>query len=138
MFISDYSRGDYAALPADDTNLEEEFVWDDYVYVSLNDDVFRTQTAQGQYAVFQFKNKGTDNTTPLKATCVVKSSLAPSESTVYLQIYNRTLLTWQTLRSNGTANADTKFTLEANVVFGLSDYADENYWYSFRVYQLIV
>lgn len=135
--IADYSRGDYAALPADDTNLETAFNWTGYTNVAVVDSVFEDQTATAQYSIFEFKNKHTNNTDPFDVTCVLKSSLAPSESTVYLQIYNRTLGAWQTLRTNNTAAANTPFTLDDHTTVGLSDYYDANFWVSFRVMQLI-
>jgi hypothetical protein len=135
--IADYSRGDYAALPADDTNLENAFSWTGYLNVATEDLIYEEQTATAEYSIFEFKNKYTNNTTPFTVTCVLKSTVPASTSTVYLQIYNRTLTTWQTLRTNTTAAADTPFTIQDTTTVNLTDYYDANFWVSFRVVQLI-
>jgi hypothetical protein len=68
----------------------------------------------------------------------MRSSLASTESTIYLQVYNFTTTEWETLTSNNTADANVKFTMTAELTSGLSDHHDIDNWYSFRVYQHIV
>lgn len=63
-----------------------------------------------------------------------KSTLAPSTSTVYLQIYNRNTPTWETVDSDNTANADTDFIMSANIA-DLTNYKDGSNVISCRVYQ---
>jgi len=75
--------------------------------------------------------------TPPTVTCRVKTSLAPVDSTVYLQIYNRISTLWETLDSDSVSLVNTKFTLTGTLTGGLSQYKDINNWYAFRVYQLI-
>jgi hypothetical protein len=109
----------------------------DYTDVATDDDTFVDLEGIAQYFQLLFKelNGNENDTDDFKITWKGKSSLAPSSSAVYLQIYNRTTESWTTLLSNSSANANTEFTLEDTVSTGLSDYYDENYIISVRVYQ---
>jgi len=124
-------------LPSDNINLEVSFNSQDYLDVRAEDNIYVDQLATAEYSIFQFKEKAINGILPPQITCIAKSSLAPSESTVYLQVYNFTTSSWETLTSNSVANADTKFTLTAELTSGLSDHHDIDNWYSFRLYQLI-
>ena len=132
----DYSRGNYAALPSDDTDLEFIFNGNEYQDVKYEDNVYVAQTAYTQNAVFLFKKQFTDDVSAPTATWIGRTTLAPSSSTVYLQVYNRTSGLWETVDSDNTTAADTKFTLTAVISHGLSNYFDINNFIAFRVYQL--
>lgn len=121
-------------MPADDTNLENSFSEADYATVAADDGDRLSQTATGEHAIFQFKNKNTAQEA-FKVTWNGQSDLAPSVSTVYLQIYNRTTTAWETLASNNSAAADTDFTMTGIKTASLDDYYDANEWVSCRVYQ---
>ncbi len=64
-----------------------------------------------------------------------QSSVAPSTSTVYLQVYNRTTGSWETKDSDSTAGADTDFELKTTITANLNNYYDANGWVAYRVYQ---
>ena len=64
----------------------------------------------------------------------MKSSLAPSESTAYLQIYNQNTSVWETIDTDNTIAADTEFYLEA-YVGDLTNYKDGSDVISIRIYQ---
>lgn len=66
-----------------------------------------------------------------------QTTLAPTSSTVYLQIYNRNTLTWNTVDSDNTSNADTDFVLSADIA-DLTNYKDVNAVIVCRVYQEVV
>jgi hypothetical protein len=121
-------------LPANDTNLATGFTAQDYADVLTNNEVRVDQSTNGQFAVFLFKDKysGTDT---IAATWEGQSTLAPSSSTVYLQVYNKNSTTWETIASNNTESANTDFFLKGTVTSNLSDYFDANFWISCRVYQ---
>ena len=123
-------------MPLDETDLETLFSSSDYLKVRTVDSIFVDQTATAEYSVFLFKNQAPDAINPPNMTCVAKSSLAPTISTVYLQVYNLTTSSWETLTSNSVANADTPFTMTASLTSGLDDHRDVGNWYYFRVYQL--
>lgn len=99
------------------------------------DDATRVpQSASDEYAIHQFKNYvGDVNAVTLYCDC--QTDLAPSISTVYLQIYNINTLIWDTVDSDNTSNADTDFVLTA-IVIPLTDYKDASSTITCRVWQL--
>ncbi len=133
-----YSRESASSLGSGDTDLATIFSSADYTTVGTDDDNYVNLEGIQEYFQFLFKEKHTNNTDNFRITWKGKSTLAPSASTVYLQIYNRTTSTWTTLASNNTASANTKFTLESTISSNLSDYYDSNYVISARVYQDVV
>jgi hypothetical protein len=122
-------------LPGDDTNLETSFSAQEYNDVATDDTVRVEQTATDQYAIFEFKNKNVNNTDALNLRWNGQTSIAPSQATVYLQIYNRVSLQWDIIDSDNSSDANTDFDLTAIVFSDLTNYYDENYWISCRVYQ---
>ncbi len=131
-----YSREASASLPSNDANLSSLFTPTEYANVSTVNNIFATQTATDQYAIKLFKDKGNSSSDPIISTWIGKSSIAPSDSTIYLQIYNRNSTTWETVDSDSTTNAGTSFALSVTKTTGLSNYYDGNNWVSFRIYQL--
>ena len=129
----DYTRGDYAALPANDNNLEINYSVQDYIDVSTKNDVRVEQTATDEFAIHQFKNYvgGSPSTT---LEWEGQTVLAPSESTALLQIYNRNSTTWETVDSDNTTGADTDFGL-SGVVADLTNYKTVSNTIACRVYQ---
>ncbi len=132
-----YSRESSASLKAGDSNLSTMFSEQDYTDVATDDDTFVDLEGTAQYFQLLFKepNGNENNTDVFTVTWKGKSTLAPSSSAVYLQIYNRTTESWTTLVSNSSASANVEFTLEDTVSTDLSDYYDTNYIISVRVYQ---
>jgi hypothetical protein len=129
-----YTKGDYAVLPADDSDLEVNYTGSDVTNVSSKNDVYVDQTATEEYILHQYKNfVSVANSCDIEAE--LKSSLAPTLSTVYLQIYNRDSSTWETIDSDNTSSADTDFILTASVV-DLTNYKDATEVISCRIYQL--
>lgn len=102
--------------------------------VATNDAIRVSQTGQLEYMVHQFKDFVGTNT-----ECILswdgQSDLAPSTSTVYLQIYNRNTTTWDTIDSDAITGANTDFILTATVA-DLTNYKDAGNVISCRVYQL--
>jgi hypothetical protein len=64
------------------------------------------------------------------------AGLAPSLSTVYLQIYNTSSDEWETVDSDNSSNADTDFSLIASME-DLTNYKNISNVISCRVYQLL-
>jgi hypothetical protein len=132
--FSNYTRGNYAALPANDNDLEVAYTAQDETDVSTKDDIRVGQTGVLEYMLHQFKDFVGSNT-----ACQVEwegqTSQAPSVSTVYLQVYNRTTGEWDTIDSDNTSNVDTDFSLLAEIP-DLTNYKDASNVISCRVYQL--
>lgn len=131
-----YTRGAIASVAVSDANLSNVFTSTGYANVLTVDSVFEDQTATDQYAVMLFKNKGNSPTDAIHVSWTGKASVAPTSSTVYLQIYNRNSSTWETLDSNSVQSAAVSFTLTGTKVSSLSDYYDGSNWVSCRIYQL--
>ena len=129
-----YSRASVVSLPTDDGDLENLFTAQEYLEVDNNDGIRVDQSSTGGYSVFLFKNKN-DSQESITINWDGQSNRAPSDSTVYLQIYNRNSSTWETLDSDSTSAANIDFTLTGNIFTNLSNYYDNNYWISWRVYQ---
>lgn len=133
--ILDYTMGDYAALPSDEADLENEFSEANYTSVEDDDEDRVPQTANGEeFSVFQFRDKF-DAQQIISVSWNGQSSQAPSESPVYLQIYNYNSNLWETLDSESAADADTDFDLEGNQSVDLSNYFNDANWISCRIYQ---
>ncbi|MGW8182271.1 MAG: hypothetical protein ACWGQW_26375, partial [bacterium] len=63
-----YSRGNYSTLPTDDADLEDDFEGKDYEAVEADDNVYVLQSADGEHAIFEFKEQHTNRTDPIAAT----------------------------------------------------------------------
>lgn len=133
----DYSKGDYASLPTNDSDLENSYTWEEYQNVKTDNGVYTDQSATEEYAIHFFKDQHINNTDPITLEWNGQSTLAPSQRTTYLQIYDRVAEEWSTLDSDSTTGADTDFTLTGSRSTNLSNYYDANYWVKCRVYQYI-
>lgn len=132
--FADYSRGNYAALPTDDAELETLYSGSDVTDVATDNGVRVSQSAITEYMIHQYKNFVGANT-----NCVLtwngQTDLSPASSTVNMQIYNRNSTTWETIASNNTASANTDFTI-AFTVNDVTNYIDGDKVISSRIYQL--
>jgi hypothetical protein len=121
----------------DTSDLANWFTGAEYTSVETKDGNRVIQPASSeQYSVFLFKDIYSGQV-PFTVECNLQSSLAPSLSTVFLQIYNRVSMTWETLDSESLENADTDFTLTGEKSTNLADYFDAGFEISCRVYQQI-
>ncbi len=121
-------------MPTNDADLEVSYTAQDLTDVSTKNDVRVGQTATAEYAVHLFKDfMSVENKCMIE--CELQTNVAPSSSTVYLQIYNRNSSEWETIASDNTSAADTDFGLGASVA-DLTNYKDGNSVISCRVYQL--
>ena len=130
---SDYTRGNYAALPTNDNDLETAYSAQDYIDVATKDNVRVGQTATLENMIHQFKNFVGD-----APRCMLEwegqTTQSTALSTVYLQIYNFNTTTWDTVDSDNSSAIDTDFTLMADIL-DLTNYKDASNVISCRVYQ---
>ena len=103
--------------------------------VSIDDTVRVAEEALVLYGLFQFKDKNSNNTDGITIKWDGQSNVAPSLFPVSLQIYNRISTTWETIATNGSADADIDFTLNGSKTTNLGNYYDGDYWVAWRVYQ---
>ena len=128
--------GDEANLPADDTNLETNFTGYQYTVVESDDANRVEQCATDEYTIFQFKDKNNNNTDKIIVHWNGQTDIAPSQSTVYLQIYNQNTSTWEAIDNDSTTGASTDFDLDGALNTNVGNYYDAEYWVTWRVYQL--
>ena len=88
------------------------------------------------YLTFVFKDTlGQPTTTTL--TSIVRTDRLPSTSTVYLQVFNYTTASWETVDSDNSSPVNTNFTLTGtipSVPYSITDYLDGDVITS-RIYQ---
>lgn len=105
----------------------------------MHDAAFVAQPANApEYAIFLFKDQNTNSTDKFRPTWIGMADYPPSLATVYLQIFNRSTLTWETVDFNNSAGSREEFTLSAWVDSSLDDYYDGSDIVSCRVYQDLV
>lgn len=131
-----YSRESLAALPTTGVVLDTIFTASEHTDVATDNDVYVTQSAIDQYAIVVFKNRGTNNSDIIDVSWKGKTDIAGSTSTIFLQIYDDELASWETIASNNTVAANTEFTLSGTRSTSLTKYYDANFWVTCRVYQL--
>lgn len=87
--------------------------------------------------MFLFKDY-VEDLTSTKISCWTKTNLACSTSIVYLQVYNRTLATWENVSFNDFTDKNIDFELIGSLPLtgrNISDYKDLDKFISCRVYQ---
>jgi hypothetical protein len=131
-----FTRGSYAALPTDTADLETDYSAQDETDVATKNDVRVLQAATGEYAIHQYKNF-VGNASTANLEWEGQTNVAPSTSTVYLQIYNHNTSEWETVDSDNSSAVDTDFSLTA-VIASLTNYRDASLIMSCRVYQYAV
>jgi len=129
-----YSRGDSPTLPTNDNDLEILYTEQEEEDVAEADGVMVGQAGSVQYMIHQFKKFVGDDPYFI-VDYQGQTSLAPSSSTVYFQIYNRVSGLWETIDSNDLAGADLPIELSSRIG-SPSNYRDADDVVSCRVYQL--
>lgn len=121
-------------LPTNDNDLETLYTAQDVIDVSAPDEAKVCQVGLLEHMVHQFKNFVSVPSGVLHWEG--QSTLAPSASTVYLQIYNQNTDAWETVDTDNTTADGVNFTLSAFI----ADFTDYKVGgvVSCRVYQLAI
>ena len=128
-----YTRGDENSLPDNNNDLETLYTDQEETNILNRDGVMVGQTGTLQYMIHQFKNF-IGETTFCNIEWQGQSTLAPSVTPVYLQIWNYLTNQWETIDSNSTAYVDTDFELSASMG-DLTNYKNSSNIITCRVYQ---
>lgn len=132
----DYTREANGTLPTNTNDLSTIYTTLEENKVFANDNVYVDLTGvTGAYLMHLFKKTNDNREDNFDIRAVVKSSYAPSTKPVYLQIWNGTTLSWETIASNNSADANEKFSLDAFVTTNDSNYYDFGNQVAVRVYQ---
>lgn len=128
--------GGTTGITVDDSDLDTLYTDQEETKVSAIDSDWVGQEGALVYMLHQFKSFVGDH-----AFCTLewvgKSTLPPTLSTVYFQVYNKTTGLWETFDSNTTSDEDLDFELEARIP-DTTNYKGSNSTISCRVYQLAI
>lgn len=119
-----YSRGAYANLPVDTTDLTTLYSEVEEGQVATFDGVRVSQEGESNYAIHQFKNYVGSAVSAL-VRWRGSTDLAPSAFELELDIFDYSINEFVGLATNNTADADTDFTLEYFIT-DLTNYKDES------------
>lgn len=129
-----YSRSNNVSIPTNDNNLSTIYSASDYTNVATSDNV-RVGITGADYIIHLYKDKSPNTSYSITLSWEGQSTLAPSESPIYLEVYNRTSSTWEVLDYNDSAAANVDIFLTGNISTGVANYYDASGWVSSRVRQ---
>jgi len=140
-------------MPVDDSNLETPFLNTEYSKVATEDSIYVSQSSTNQYSEFLFKDYNSFSDYKFTVTWIGQTTVRPSNSTVYLQVYNHNSSEWETIAQMpglfgdsqipyggddyyfSTEVENTNFTLTGTIDSNVANYYDVNNYVSCRVYQ---
>jgi len=131
--LSYHTKGDKTTLPTTSADLETLYTDQEEIDVSTDNGTY-VNVEGSNYLIHQHA-KVNSNKSALSIKWNGQSTLAPSSSTVYLQIYNFNTNSWETLSSNNSASANTDFSLTGSKTTNLTYYYDSDNYCYVRVYQ---
>jgi hypothetical protein len=131
--LSYHTKGDKTTLPTTTADLDTLYTDQEEIDVSTDDETY-VNVEGSNYLIHQHA-KVNSNKSALSIKWNGQSTLAPSSSTVYLQIYNFNTNSWETLSSNNSASANTDFSLTGSKTTNLTYYYDSDNYCYVRVYQ---
>ena len=114
---------DITPLPTGKAALANNFTQTNYTEVAT-DDASTFDLEGSDFLVVMITEEHTNTTDEITINWNGKSTLAPTSSTIYLQIWNENGSTWETLDSDNTTAADTELTLTGSKTTSLSNYYD--------------
>ena len=131
--LSYHTKGDKTTLPTTTADLDTLYTDQEEIDVSTDNGTY-VNVEGSNYLIHQHA-KVNSNKSALSIKWNGQSTLAPSSSTVYLQIYNFNTNSWETLSSNNSASANTDFSLTGSKTTNLTYYYDSDNYCYVRVYQ---
>lgn len=132
--FTQYSRGNYAVLPTNTNDLETLYTEGEEITVENQDGQLVGQEGALEYMVHLFKVFVGENTYA-QIECVAESDLAPSMSSIYLEIFNWGSVQWEIIDSNNTSSANEPFTF-FKTSEDITNYKDATQVMTCRIYQL--
>lgn len=132
--LKDWTYEVMSSLNTDESDLANDYSAGDITDVSADDDDFKDLAGIG-FLVEQVDILGANDTTNIDIAWKGKTTLAPSTSTVHLQVYNFDTTSWETLDSDSSTAADIEFSLSGYVDTDVENYYDASNYAYVRVYQ---
>lgn len=130
-----YTRSNPLLLPTNTNDLATGYTDPQEASIGTRGTIEVIQDGSGGYMIHQFK-KFSDKPF-IKLEAMVKSSLAPTLSPVYLQVYNQNTNLWENFDSENEHGVDQEFELEAKIN-DTTNYKDSGQVITCRVYQLTI
>jgi hypothetical protein len=130
-----YSYEALNTLPTTSDELAIPYGSEDDIAVSEDDDIRVPVTGSTTYLMHEFKSENNSNQDSIKITVNLQSTLATTNQTVFLQIWNENSGAWGTVDSSSNKNANKDFNLTYTQSNNQSHYYDDNYTVTFRVFQ---
>lgn len=123
--------------PTGNTDLANKFNAVNYGNVSVDDGDYFIERGS-KYMIREYKSTHQNNIDNISMTWKGRSTLAPTISPVFIQIYNVSTGLWETLGSNTLSSADTDFQVIVTQSTNVSNYYDSTSTVTFRSYQQVV
>lgn len=123
--------------PSNGNVLLNPFTNQNYADVSVDDGGYQI-TSGSQYLIKEFKKQWTNNTDNINIRWQGRTTVSPRTSPVYVQIYNISTATWETVVSQTVIGADTDFTVTASQTTTVANYYDTRNIVTIRIYQKVV
>ena len=120
-------------MPGNNNDLTTLYSELDEAWIVKVDTLRVNQVGTSQYLIHQYKNFV--NVSSCEIQWVGQVTLAPTSSTVYMQIYNQNTHLWETIASDNVSLANFDFELHAKIG-SLTNYRDVDNVISVRIYQL--
>ena len=136
--VNDYTRDALDALPSTKDDLATVYTTPEEGDVYLDDNRFVDLIGSGsKYLIHQFKKDNNNRHDRIKVKIKLKSTLAPTSSTIYLQMWNGITNAWETMDSEALKGANEEFSLVADVnETSYFDFRESFAEVAVRVYQL--
>jgi hypothetical protein len=129
-----YTRGPYESPPINDDDLITEYDVAEKIKISTNNSVYVSQAGGGFFAIHQFRVEASDMTN-IKVQWDGRSSLAPTISSVVMQVYMFGLQEWTTVATESLEAANTDFLMTCTLDDITQLYKNPMGDIVFRVYQ---
>jgi hypothetical protein len=130
-----FSKEARNTLPTTKANLAIIYGEIDEEDVSTDNSVRVPISGLNTYLLHQYRIVNTNSKDTISILVNLQSTLAPTISPVYLQIWNVNSSTWETLTSNTTAAESVDFDLEYELTANVENYYDATHEIAIRVYQ---
>jgi hypothetical protein len=116
--------------------LKNDLGYTGWFQVHTLNNIFYGQSAVEKYSIIQFKDRNFGSKEGLSLTCILKTSLSPAFSSVFIEVFNHSTSTWDVLGENDTAVKNIRFTFLVTILKkDTAKYHDVESWITCRISQ---
>jgi hypothetical protein len=129
-----YSKGTFAALPANYSDLAYYLDPVGYSGVSAEDGIYDSLQSSANIPIYNFAVKHSNSSDKINASWTGTSTVSAAANPIFLQVYRfGSVNAWQTIASTSASSANLNLAGEINSLLSQYYLSDWTYW---RVYQL--